>query len=131
MGRRIALLLLIATAGIAAPGAALGEADFHSPTGNIRCGYVSAGESPQLGALVKCGTLNDALAMALMADGRRVRGDVSDFIDDLNPGRTLRYGYYLVLGPFRCDSTSSGITCTVRRTGRGFFISRATWSWVR
>ena len=131
MGRRIALLLLIATAGIAAPGAALGETIFQSPTGNIACAYLNARENPRNGAMVSCATRNDALSMVLAADGRRARGDVSEVIDGLEGGRTLRYGYYLALGPFRCDSTSSGITCVVRRTGRGFFISRATWRWVR
>ena len=119
MGRRIALLLLIATASIAAPGAALGEVLFQSPTGNIGCIYGTASENPNgNGAVVSCMTRNDALGMVLMANGGRTRADVSEIIDDLYPGRTLRYGYYLSLGPFRCDSTSRGITCVVRRTGR-------------
>ena len=36
---------------------------------------------------------------------------------------TLVYGSWLGLGPFRCTSRRSGVTCIVVKTGRGFLIT--------
>lgn len=36
----------------------------------------------------------------------------------------LPYGSTLVVGPFRCDSATDGVTCQNESTGHGFFMSR-------
>ena len=37
--------------------------------------------------------------------------------------RVLAYGTSTVVTGFRCASATSGMTCSSRRTGHGFFIS--------
>ncbi|MFD6156510.1 hypothetical protein ACFWF7_18200 [Nocardia sp. NPDC060256] len=41
-------------------------------------------------------------------------------------GRILPYGGVLTVGPFTCDSTEAGVTCTNDSTGAGFTIARAS-----
>jgi hypothetical protein len=38
---------------------------------------------------------------------------------------TLGYGHAVRVGPFRCTSRTSGMTCRVIGKGRGFVISRS------
>ncbi len=100
---------------------------FTSPTRNIQCGYLGAGESEVGVAAVGCTTMNDDAAMFIAADGARwtTTWNVTDY------GRVLRYGRSRSLGPFRCTSRYTGMTCVIRWSGRGFFISRDTWRWIR
>jgi S1-C subfamily serine protease len=92
---------------------------FQSPTGNIRCEYLS-----QQG--VACMTMNDGLGVLLRSF------DKSYYIDQpyaFNPaaGRTLAYGATWSHSSFRCRSSTDGIECWSTLTGHGFFINRATW----
>lgn len=97
-----------------------------SPSGNIICAYLGAYESNDGFAALQCATRNDGAGMYLSAGGER-----TEFTwYPPRRGRVLPYGYYRVIGPFRCDSTTNGMQCVVRRTGSGFFMSRDTAYWI-
>jgi S1-C subfamily serine protease len=93
---------------------------FQSPTGNIRCAYLS-----QTG--VACMTLNNGLGVFLRSFDR------SYYLDQpyaFNPpaGRALAYGVTWSNSSFRCSSSTEGIECWSTLTGHGFIISRDTRS---
>jgi hypothetical protein len=110
----VGALVLVVTA---APAEARRQA-FHTPSGNIRCLYRSAGP------LLRCDvlSLNDT---AFTLD-RRHRGKRIHVTDAVPAGRVLAYGDSLRLGPFRCRSRTSGLTCRSRPSGHGFRLSRQT-----
>jgi hypothetical protein len=92
---------------------------FHSPSGNIRCLYRSSGES---GPVLRCDvlSLND---VGFTLD-RRHRGKRVHVTDALPEGDVLPYGSTRRLGPFRCRSRRSGLTCRSKPSGHGFELSR-------
>lgn len=92
---------------------------FQSPSGNIRCLYRPAGEGP----LLRCDvlSLND---IAFTLD-RRHRGERVRVTDAVPQGPVLAYGSSRRLGPFRCGSRRTGLTCSSRPSGHGFKLSRA------
>lgn len=75
--------------------------------------------------LASCGQL--ALAgLSLPAHGAAgfdCRSDVA--VPD--PQQVLAYGKSLTTGAISCSSAATGVTCHDRRTGHGFFVSRATF----
>jgi hypothetical protein len=88
------------------------------PGGNIWC------FSPAWG--VKCGTLNDGFTVALRRTGPGIRladGNVYSFP---TPIYTLRIGHHWTWDEagIVCKSIVTGMRCSSRRTGHGFFISR-------
>ena len=116
--RRLVLALgALTVLGTAAPAEARQRA-FHTPSGNIRCLYRSAVP------LLRCDvlSLNDT---AFTLD-RRHRGRRVHVTDAVPAGRVLAYGESLRLGPFRCRSRTSGLTCRSRPSGHGFRLSRAS-----
>jgi hypothetical protein len=89
---------------------------FHTPSGNIVCLYRSAG--PALRCDVH--SLNDT-AFTLDRGHRGKRVHVTDAVP---AGRVLAYGRSVRLGPFRCTSRNTGLTCHSRPSGHGFALSR-------
>jgi len=101
--------------------------EFLSPSGNISCeidnGYIGLHQ-------VYCQTISPPESVVLsrtgtfkVCKGQRCLG---------NPGvntPVLAYGRSTGSGPFRCLSTTAGVTCTVG--GKGFQISRAGITAVR
>lgn len=45
----------------------------------------------------------------------------------LSAERILAYGTGVEVGPFRCTSSKEGVTCVEKATGKGFFLSRASY----
>jgi hypothetical protein len=114
---RTAAAALIALALVAAAPAA--AKSFHTPSGNIACLYSKSGGP---GPFLRCDvhSLNDtAFRLDRTHRGKRVR-----VTDAVPAGHTLAYGRALRLGPFRCRSRRTGLTCR-SRAGHGFFLSRA------
>jgi hypothetical protein len=94
--------------------------DFLSPSGNIGCelDYGRTGVNDG----VYCQSFSPPQSVAMATDGSFTPCTGSNCIG--NPGEntpTLAYGQATTVGPFTCESTTSGITCTV--SGRGFQIS--------
>ena len=125
----LALLALVATTVVAAPRAA-GVTWFHSPTGNIQCGYMSGNEAPSGSSSVFCATANDGLGMLLMRNGFRGKDRFPAIRRGVPLGPALSYGRARNLGAFRCTSSTDGMRCYLRWNGRGFFISRDSWAWL-
>jgi hypothetical protein len=110
---------LVAVAVLCAATAATAEArtrSFHTPSGNIACLYRSGG------SVLRCDvhSLNDT---AFTLD-RRHRGKRVHVTDAVPAGRVLAYGRSVRLGPFRCTSRNTGLTCHSRPSGHGFALSR-------
>lgn len=123
---RLAVVAALAL-GIAVPTASGAPAPFRTPSGNIHC-YLSNGS----GGTVQCWVLSRACRGAYggtyaYAWAIRGRGGRPTRLcpGDIVPGRrVLRYGRSTSVGSITCRSEVRGLTCTNRRTGRGFFLSR-------
>ncbi len=118
-GRLIATLAVTAGTAVALPatGGAQGSSDvFQSPSGNIRCAYVS-----QVG--IGCYTRNNARWAVLESFGDVY---VTRSSDGLPGGRVLGYGRTWRRSTFRCYSSTAGMDCWSTYTGNGFFINRST-----
>jgi hypothetical protein len=97
------------------PGVYSGTA-FSSPTGNLRCS--------SSGTTLRCSSANDGFSAILPEFGPPTTGGGA--IE--SGGQTVPYGADWVSGPFRCDSETGGITCRSVSSGRGFFLSRDTYT---
>lgn len=117
---------------------------FRSPTGNINCiGQAAYSGTPAfVQCLVKRSTWPvkrakpatcdlDWDAQTLNLGNRRVsvgscRGDIGPLcIDPADPCFTLAYGRSVNIGPIRCTSATTGVTCRYRAAPRvGFLIAR-------
>ncbi|WP_433061612.1 hypothetical protein [Dactylosporangium sp. CS-033363] len=91
---------------------------FLSPSGNISCEvhYQDAGLTEAY-----CQTFTPARSVTLQATGTYKTCTQGGCIG--NPGEgtpTLAYGQATGVGPFRCESASTGVTCTAN--GKGFHI---------
>jgi hypothetical protein len=115
---RAAAVALAALVLLGVPATAAAKS-FHTPSGNIACLYSAKGGP---GAFLRCDvhSLNDT---AFRLD-RRHRGKRVHVTDAVPAGHTLAYGRTLRLGPFKCRSRRTGLTCR-SRTRHGFFLSRA------
>lgn len=102
--------------------------DFQSPTGDVGCNYIPAGgtqvyTTPDGGPQLVCDRVEPTyVRITLSAHGgagvlRRV-GDAG-----CCGGATMAYGAHWTGGPFTCDMTQEGLTCT-NLDGRGFTLSR-------
>jgi hypothetical protein len=118
--RPAAALALIAL--LALPAAADARTrKFRTPSGNIPCLYSSSGGP---GPFLRCDvlSLNDVgFRVDRTRRARRIR--VTDSVFDRR-APVLRYGRSLVLGPFRCTSRRTGLTCNSTVSGHGFRLSR-------
>jgi hypothetical protein len=111
-----ALVLGVATA--PAQGART-SAEFFSPSGNIACEMETT--------FVICLLMNPPFHKATL--NRRGHTAICNGLKcsgDLGEGKhgTLRYGHSITVGRFRCTSRSTGMTCKVVKTGKGFRLNR-------
>jgi Family of unknown function (DUF6636) len=117
---------------------------FESPSGNINCiGQAATSGSPAyVQCLVKTSTWPverpkparcdlDWDPQSLALANRRVsvgscRGDIGPLcIDPADPCFTLGYGRSVEIGPIRCTSAATGVTCRYRTAPRvGFRVAR-------
>jgi hypothetical protein len=91
---------------------------FLSPSGNISCEihYQDAGLTEAY-----CQTYTPARSVILQATGTYKTCTEGGCIGDPGEGTpTLAYGQATGVGPFRCESASTGVTCTAN--GKGFHI---------
>jgi hypothetical protein len=93
--------------------------EFLSPSGNISCEV-----DYQLAGLTKayCQTATPARSVSMGASGRYTTCTGEQCLG--NPGTgtpTLAYGTATGVGPFRCESAATGVTCLAN--GKGFRIS--------
>jgi hypothetical protein len=96
-------------------------AEFLSPSGNISCEIDDGAGTHQ----VYCQTDSPARSVTMAVDGTFTTCTGVQCLG--NPSEAagpLPYGTATVIGPFRCASATSGITCTVRG-GKGFEIAVA------
>ena len=119
---RILLLALVALACTASLAQAAGHARFFlSPSGNISC-ELDVGRAGIPDAAY-CQSVTPALSATLTATGHvRTCSGQGCLGNPPEKDATLAYGRTAALGPFRCTSRASGVTCT--GAGRGFTISR-------
>jgi hypothetical protein len=93
--------------------------EFLSPSGNISCevDYQRAGLTQ-----VYCQTATPARSVTMGAAGKYTTCSGDQCLG--NPGTgtpTLAYGTATGVGPFRCESAATGVTCVA--DGKGFRIS--------
>jgi hypothetical protein len=109
------------TTTVTAPAKTSHGGEFLSPSGNISCeidnGYIGLHQvycqtisPPQSVVLARTGTFK-------VCKGQQCLGNPADNTP------VLAYGHSTSSGPFRCLSTTAGVTCTV--SGKGFQISRS------
>jgi hypothetical protein len=105
---------------------------FHTPSGNINCGYVTF-DRPFLRCDISSGLRprprraceNDWVGIELPSTGRAAANCAGDTI--IGPhSRVLAYGTKWARGGFVCRSARTGLTCK-NRGGHGFFLSRQRW----
>ena len=95
--------------------------EFVSPSGNISC---EVNFSPQTqGAL--CLTLSPPRSVNMTVDGTLTQCVGAQCLSNAGVDTpTLAYGTATGVGPFRCVSATTGVTCTVT-SGKGFTINTA------
>ncbi len=96
---------------------------FHSPSGSIECDLgVHVGD---ISAFAYCQTASPSRSVTMSTSGHL---KICDGIGCLSNAPldvpVLAYGHHTTLGPFRCQSSRSGVRCRVS-SGRGFRISRS------
>lgn len=96
--------------------------EFFSPSNNISCTILDG--PPYPGQSVYCQTEIPPQSVTMSASGSfRTCTGSSCLGNPSPPAPVLYYGDSVVLGPFRCESETVGMTCTA--SGAGFRISRA------
>jgi hypothetical protein len=96
-----------------------GGGEFLSPSGNISCevdyGYDGL-------KVAYCETITPARSVTMNATGGFTTCTGQQCLSNAGEGTpTLAYGTTTGVGPFRCESATTGITCTA--DGKGFSIS--------
>ena len=114
---------LLATAALAAGAApALARSkSFQTPSHNIYCLYLSS-QGP--GPFIRCDllSLNDiGFTVDRTHKGKRIH--ITDSVVNRS-AKVVHYGKSLRVGPFKCTSRTSGLTCRSRVSGHGFKLSR-------
>ena len=95
---------------------------FHSPSGNIQC-EVAAHD--QRGTYAYCQTFEPTASVKLDKAGHsKICRGGNCVGNGPENAFTLGYGHSVTVGPFRCTSRTSGMTCRVVATGHGFRIAR-------
>jgi Family of unknown function (DUF6636) len=114
--------LAVALVALALPAAASAKVRwFHSPSGNIQCEV--AAKDPR-GTYAYCQTFTPAASVKLNALGRsRVCHGGACVGNGPENAFTLGYGRSVRVGPFRCTSQTTGMTCREVRKGHGFHIA--------
>jgi hypothetical protein len=125
-GVALAALAVMLSASATAPARSQRARDarsFLSPSGNIGC-ELDWQRGTTIPNRAYCQTYHPPRAVTMSPNGA-LRVCTGSCIGD--PGEdafTLGYGRRVKLGPFRCQSLTSGMRCTVA-SGRGFLLSRA------
>lgn len=105
----------------------MSQGAFFSPSGNISCEiiYGGAGAGPDRAS---CQVASENLLVSMDVSGGYTSCTETDpqCVGGWNPEdlRTLAYGTETGVGPFLCESATTGITCTVTN-GKGFQVSRS------
>lgn len=123
MTRLLLICSIAVVALLAIPGqAGAATRTFQTPSHNIVCLYSTSGGP---GAFIRCDvlSLND-VGFFLDRRHKARRRHVTDTAADTTRARVLRYGRSLRLGPFRCRSRRSGLTCRSLVSRHGFKLSR-------
>jgi len=102
--------------------------EFQSPSGNVGCQYVPAGgtetySTPDGGPQLICDRIEPAyVRFTLSAHGAAT---LIDHVGDAGccGGDAMSYGTHWTGGPFTCDMSEAGISCT-NADGRGFTLGR-------
>ncbi|MCV7420289.1 hypothetical protein H7K45_07035 [Mycobacterium yunnanensis] len=98
-----------------------GFCGFYSPSHRIDCEIDTGGRTGP--DSVYCKTLEPARSASMDDRGTVTTCSGPSCVGDAAEGTpTLAYGQTVVLGPFRCSSARTGVTCTAAQ-GRGFTIS--------
>jgi hypothetical protein len=113
------------TSGTLAPQTAT-STEFVSPSANISCEIDSDfGAQPQALTQTLCLTFNPARSVVLKTDGTLTECSGQDCLSNAGLNTpTLAYGQSITLGPFTCQSSTAGITCTLQ-SGAGFLIAKS------
>jgi len=94
---------------------------FYSPSHRIDCEIDTGGRTGP--DSVYCKTLEPARSASMDDHGTVTTCSGPSCVGDAAEGTpTLAYGQTVSLGPFRCSSARTGVTCTAAQ-GRGFVIS--------
>jgi hypothetical protein len=95
--------------------------EFLSPSGNISC---EIDYNPNGNQTAYCETGTPAQSVTMSATGSYITCAGEQCLGNAGIGTpTLAYGTETGVGPFVCESATTGITCTAN--GRGFRISRS------
>lgn len=103
--------------------------EFQAPSGNIGCDYVPAGgtetySTPDGGPQLICDRIEPAyVRFTLSAHGAAT---LIDHVGDAGccGGDVMQYGTHWTGGPFACDMSEAGISCT-NADRRGFTLGRS------
>jgi hypothetical protein len=93
--------------------------EFASPSGNISCQVGLTKVECQTGTPAQSVTMSGIDGTYTTCTGQQCIGNPGDGTP------TLAYGTETGVGPFLCESATSGVTCTTTN-GRGFQISRSS-----
>jgi len=110
-----------ATSGALVPMQTPEGGEFASPSGNITCEVDN-----QRAGLIQayCQTGSPARSVTLKSNGTYTTCTGEQCLGNAGEGTpTLAYGQATGVGPFRCESASTGVTCTAN--GKGFHISNS------
>jgi hypothetical protein len=112
------------------PASAEGQVEFNAPSGNIGCIYTPKGgtstyEPQDGGPELSCSRVEPSYITVILGP----KGPATLI---KNPGEQgccsdvakLAYGNSWSKGPFTCESSTKGLTCTASN-GHGFFVSKA------
>jgi hypothetical protein len=109
------------TSGTLAPQTAT-ETEFLSPSKNISC-EIDSNFGPSAQSQVLCLTLSPARSVVLKTDASLTECSGQNCLSNAGLNTpTLAYGQSITLGPFSCQSSTAGITCTLQ-SGAGFLIA--------
>lgn len=120
------------TAAVSAATSVAAQADapdeFQAPSGNIGCQYVPAGgtetyRTPDGGPQLICDRIEPAYVRFTLS--ARGAATLIDHVGDASccGGDVMPHGAHWTGGPFSCDMSEAGVTCT-NADRRGFTLSR-------
>ncbi len=96
--------------------------EFYSPSKNISC-EIDANFGPSAQSQVLCLTLTPARSVVLKTDASLTECTGQQCLSNAGLNTpVLAYGQSITLGPFSCQSSTAGITCTLQ-SGAGFLIA--------
>jgi hypothetical protein len=109
------------TSGTLTPQTATGT-EFYSPSKNISC-EIDSDFGPSAQSQVLCLTISPARSVVLKTDASLTECTGQACLSNAGVNTpVLAYGQSITLGPFSCQSSTAGITCTLP-SGAGFLIA--------